>query len=222
MGVVFKTDTEYVYIVGLDEGNFTYGTQNCVTYIENASNVTFNNSSDGCQNMTNWYDFITTNSDDFSSAEFPAFNYCLTYRDTEGEAGTWYLPASQELSIIQSNIATLNSTLTSQNATTLATSYSYWSSTYTSAGKAYIRRMSSGTQDENSLSTPCYVRPCKKIKIIDGSSEVLIGGLDTADAVSVISNISADEHYIKLASSVIADNLEKDIYDELNNLYMMN
>ena len=78
IGVVFKTDTEYVYIVGLDEGNFTYGTQNCVNQIRNASNVTFNNSSEGCQNMTNWYSFITTNSDFFSSAEFPAFNYCLT------------------------------------------------------------------------------------------------------------------------------------------------
>lgn len=220
IGVVFKTDTEYVYIIGLEEEQqqLYYGTTSCVNKIKNDYNVTFNYSSDGYLNMTNWYDFITTNSADFSSDDFPAFNYCLTYRDTEGEAGTWYLPASQELSIIQSNIESLNDTLTSQNATTLATSYSYWSSTYTSAGKAYIRRMSSGTQDENSLSTPCYVRPCKRIKITDGSSEVLIYGLDTANAVSVISNISAGEHYIKLASSVNADDLEYDIYDELYKL----
>lgn len=220
IGVVFKTDTEYVYIIGLEEQQqqLCYGTTSCVNQIKNAYNVTFNNGSDGCQNMTNWYSFITTNSADFSSAEFPAFNYCLTYRDTEGEGGTWYLPASQELSMIQSNIATLNTTLQSQNATTLATSYSYWSSTYTSAGNAYIRRMSSGSQDENSLDTPCYVRPCKRIKITDSFSEALIYGLDTANAVSVISNISAGEHYIKLASSVNADDLEYDIYEELSKL----
>ncbi|MEE0877910.1 MAG: SUMF1/EgtB/PvdO family nonheme iron enzyme [Treponemataceae bacterium] len=220
IGVVFKTDTEYVYIIGLEEEQLGYGTRNCVTQIQENAPTTnnFNNEFNGCQNMTNWYSFITTNSADFSSDDFPAFYYCLTYRDTEGEAGTWYLPASQELSIIQSNIETLNSTLTSQNATTLATSFSYWSSTYTSAGNAYIMRMSSGTQDENSLSTPCYVRPCKRINITDGSSEVLIGGLGTANAVSVISNISAGEHYIKLASNVIAYDLETDIYDELYNL----
>lgn len=218
IGVVFKTDTEYVYIVGLDEGNFTYGTQNCVNQIKNASNVTFNNSSDGYLNMTNWYSFITTNSEYFSSAEFPAFNYCLTYRDTEGEAGTWYLPASQELSIIQSNIETLNSTLTSQNATTLATSYSYWSSTYTSAGKAYkVAMNNNGSQDENSLDTSCYVRPCKRIQITDGSSDVLIKGLNVDTACTAISKIyTAGEHYIKLDSNVIADDLEKDIYIKLN------
>lgn len=221
MGIVFKTDTEYVYIVGLDEGNFTYGTQNCVTYIKNASNVTFDNSSDGCQNMTNWYSFITTNSVDFSSAEFPAFNYCLTYRDTEGEGGTWYLPSKEELSTIQSNITTINNTLQSQNATTLATSYSYWSSTYTSAGKAYIMRMSSGTQDENSLDTSCYVRPCKRIKLSDGSSDVLIRGLDVETAGEAISNIyTAGEHYIKLDSFVTADQLEtiKAAIENNNNL----
>lgn len=221
MGIVFKTDTEYVYIVGLDEGNFTYGTQNCVTYIKNASNVTFDNSSDGCQNMTNWYSFITTNSVDFSSAEFPAFNYCLTYRDTEGEGGTWYLPSKEELSTIQSNITTINNTLQSQNATTLATSYFYWSSTYTSAGKAYIMRMSSGTQDENSLDTSCYVRPCKRIKLSDGSSDVLIRGLDVETAGEAISNIyTAGEHYIKLDSFVTADQLEtiKAAIENNNNL----
>lgn len=222
MGVVFKTDTEYVYIVGLDEGNFTYGTQNCVTYIKNASNVTFDNSSDGCQNMTNWYSFITTNSVDFSSAEFPAFNYCLTYRDTEGEGGTWYLPSKEELSMIQYNIEILNNTLQntlqSQNATPLATSYSYWSSTYTSAGKAYKVVMNiNGSQDENSLDTTCYVRPCKRIKINHGSSDVLIKGLGVDTACRAISNIYTEgEHYIKLDSSVTADKLEDDIYIKLN------
>ena len=216
IGVVFKTDTEYVYIVGLDEGNFTYGTQSCVNQIK-TSNVTFNYSSDGCQNMTNWYDFITTNSEDFSSDDFPAFNYCLTYRDTEGEGGTWYLPSKEELSTIKNNITNINTTLETEG-TGIDTNTTYWSSTYSSDGNAYIISTYSGSTSEYTLSTPCYVRPCKKIKITDGSSEVLIYGLDTANAVSVISSISAGEHYIKLASSVNADDLEYDIYDELYNL----
>lgn len=207
MGVVFKTDTEYVYIVGLDEGNFTYGTQSCVTYIQNASNVTFDDSSDGCQNMTNWYDFITTNSADFSSAEFPAFNYCLTYRDTEGEAGTWYLPSKEELSTIKSNITIINNTLETAG-TGINTNTTYWSSTYSSGEKAYIISTYSGNTTENTLSTPCYVRPCKKIKIANGSSDVLIKGLNVDTACFAISNIyTAGEHYIKLDSSVTADQL---------------
>ena len=218
MGVVFKTDTEYVYIIGLEEQQLVYGTTNCVTQIEsNEPTNIFNNVYDGCQNMTNWYDFITTNSEDFSSAEFPAFNYCLTYRDTEGEAGTWYLPSSQELSMIQSNIATLNSTLENQDSTQIGTDSQYWSSTYVGDRQANVVGMSSGSTSQNTISTNHYVRPCKRIIIADGSSDVLIYGLDVDTACTAISNIyTKGEHYIKLASNVTADKLENDIYKKLN------
>lgn len=225
IGVVFNVTNDYVYIIGLEEEQqqLCYGTRNCVTQIQENAPTTnnFNNEFDGCQNMTNWYSFITTNSVDFSSAEFPAFNYCLTYRDTEGEAGTWYLPAYQELSIIQSNIDNLNNTLRNQNATTLANSYSYWSSTYVAEGKASIMGMLSGSRSENSLDTPCYVRPCKRIKITNGSSDVLIKGLNVETAGEAISNIyTAGEHYIKLDSSVTAEQLEtiKDAIEKNNKL----
>ena len=79
--VTFNVTDDYVYIIGLEEEQLGYGTTNCVTQIKSNEPTTnnFTNLSDGCQNMTNWYDFITTNSADFSSDDFPAFNYCLTY-----------------------------------------------------------------------------------------------------------------------------------------------
>ena len=220
IGVVFKVTDDYVYIIGFEEQQLIYGTTNCVTQIKSNEPTTnnFNNLSDGCQNMTNWYSFITTNSNVFSSAEFPAFNYCLTYRDTEGEGGTWYLPSKEELSTIKNNITNINTTLETEG-TGINTNTTYWSSTYSSDGNAYIISTYSGSTSEYTLDTPCYVRPCKRIKIADDSSDVLIYGLDVDTACNAISNIYTEgEHYIKLDSSVTADNLEKDIYEKLYNL----
>ena len=127
------------------------------------------------------------------------------------------MPASQELSIIKSNIATLNKTLQNQDSTEIGTNSQYWSSTYVSEGNAYIILTYSGSTSEYTLSTPCYVRPCKRINITDGSSDVLIKGLNVDTACTAISNIYTEgEHYIKLDSNVIADDLEKDIYIKLN------
>ena len=163
IGVVFETGTNYVKILALEEESLIYGTDTCKNYISSLS-PTFTNTQDGSINLSNWYSFVSNDSS-LQQSDFPAFNYCYNFRASEGETGTWYLPAKDELSSIYGNINTINDKLNTISGATIldttSTTY-YWSSTYTTGGNAYCVLMNNNVQNALSIIAEYKVRPCKK------------------------------------------------------------
>jgi trimeric autotransporter adhesin len=98
------------------------------------------------------------NSDDYAAG------ICANLEITENSIkyGDWYLPSLTELTEIYDNRTVINATATANGGTTLSTTGSYWTSTESTNGHAYIKKFHDGGHMVTVKSYANYVRAVRK------------------------------------------------------------